>query len=138
MVDFTKNKPYYVYNEFKEACGGNLLNLEIFEQAEDDADRYFNLFPKPKIFEAVVNGDLENLNFISKKIWQMNPNPKISIYIDSYKFEFLKNKSYVTGYIAFLYHPIKKKWYIKSFKLDDSKSYHHQKKLIRKEKNEFN
>lgn len=109
--------PNYKYEDFKKACK-NKKDVFIWNKALGDAKKCFGLKSRNEVLSFIANNGLEDLNFKNSKPWENNPNKDKEIFVDAYEFNSL-NKS---GYIAFFYNDITKKWTIKSFKFSDKRN----------------
>ena len=110
--------PYYIYEEFKKACGEDMVNVIPINSVMKDAQELFNLYPKSVLLDLINNDGLEELEFINTKPWERNPDKGNTIFVDAYEFRTL-NK---LGYISFMRNNKTMKWLIKSFHLSDNKN----------------
>lgn len=108
----------YDFDVFKAACQRK-KQVRVTKDALEDADMTFNLKTDVEVLEFIGNDGLEDRILINRKPWANNPNPKVKIMVDAYRF---KNGG-TPGYIAFFYNPSTKYWIIKSFKLDRTSNF---------------
>lgn len=109
---------YYIYSDFKKACGEDKNNIVPINSVLKDASDIFNLRTKDDLYEFIYNDGLEDLQFVNTKDWENNPNPSIPIKVDAYKFRSMHK----LGYIAFMFSDKSGKWIIKSFHLSDDRN----------------
>ena len=70
------NTPYYVFEDFRHACATEKYpRVTILKDAMEDARRDFALETQGEVFAFIINGGLEQLDFINKKLWESNPDP---------------------------------------------------------------
>lgn len=105
--------PAYDFNDFKNACG-DVNQVFVTLNAQEDADRCFNLKTQRRLLEFINNNGLEMLTHYNSKLLDKNFSPETTIMVDAYKFK----TGNLHGYIAFYYSAKTKKWIIKSFKFD--------------------
>lgn len=103
--------PYNVFKEFKIACQDSPNSVIPIGQTLKDASNIFNLRTKRSLLDFIVNDGLEDLTFINKKKWELNPSPDDPIEVYAYRF---KTRA-IAGYIAFMFNDHTEKWLIKSF-----------------------
>lgn len=104
-------KAAYNFADFTDACAIGEKSVQVIKGAEQTAREHFNLKAKSEILGFIANGGLENPEYIKTKQWKNDPNNS-GIMVDSYKFK----SGSITGYTAYMYQPITKKWLLKSFK----------------------
>lgn len=109
---------YYKYKNFTEACCSYRDSVILINPVPQTAYRDFNLKNRTEILDFICNGGLEDLDFINTKQWEKNPNPKIPIMVDAYKFRSMHR----LGYIAFMFNKKTQKWIIKSLHLSDDRN----------------
>lgn len=105
--------PFYIFEDFRKACGSKVQIVVPMQAAQDSADRDFGLKTQKAILSFIFNGGLENLDFVNTKLWENNPNPSLPINVDAYEFTSVSK----LGYIAFFYNGRTSRWVIKSFHL---------------------
>jgi hypothetical protein len=111
-------KPTYSLEDFLLTCGETPSKVFPIYDTLDDARNIFKLKTKSELLDFILNGGLENLEFINSKIWEENPSPSVPIFVDAYHFKSL----YMLGYIAFFKNNSNGNWMIKSFHLSDQRN----------------
>lgn len=114
-----ENTPYYVFEDFRHACAAKKYpRVTILKDAMEDARRDFALETQGEVFAFIINGGLEQLDFINKKLWESNPDPPNPMMVDGYEFISLLKR----GYIAFMHNAKTDYWIIKSLHISKTSS----------------
>lgn len=106
--------PAYDFETFIAACQAG-AGVKVGFDAQQDASTHFGLHTQRGVLSFVGDGGLETPKHANNVPWKNNPDKSVEIRVDSYDFY----SGTTHGYIAFLYNPKTKLWFIKSFKPND-------------------
>jgi hypothetical protein len=108
--------PTYDLTAFTACCISAPDKIVLVKGVLEKASSDFNITSKKTLHDFIGNAGLENIRFISTKLWMNNAAKGINIYVDAYEFSTL----YKLGYIAFCYNRDKR--IIKSFHLSSERN----------------